>query len=509
MSREVAQPRGSDPGVPYLIRKATPVTGCGAASAGAARIDRGPPRRVPVVNGWGSEYALALAVITRLSVTDFKAFHELEVELRPITVLVGENNSGKSSIMAPLRLLSQTVTSFDSRVPLLLQGELGDFGTYRDVVHGNHRGRPFRIALEFEEDDAKYGLSLEFKYRTVRRELILREVTVTEGESARHLITVSHSKDADRYLITRLFGRPVPAANRSRMADYLRLFHFLPDLVPARRRGQVRGFLDGFFDERRALDVMSEIDDARWFLRTEFEAIDYIGPMRLAPERSYTQTGETRGRIGASGEHWVSILIRELATSARSETPTPMVEELRRWLKSAGLASDLVPEWASDRYFELQLRHPVTGEYENLADVGQANGQVLPVLVGGLRLGEGSMFLVEEPEIHLHPRAQAELGDYFLTLYKRGVWSVIETHSEYLLLRLQQQVAAGDLPASDVVFYYVGAEADGKYVRRLSLDAHGRFVEPIPGGFFPERLEEAKNLARLRGDQMIRAAKAK
>src|SRR5687768_260225 len=109
-------------------------------------------------------------MITELSLWDFKAFHELTLSVRPITVLVGENNSGKSSILAALRLLSQTATSFDRRVPLLLQGELGDFGAYRDVVFGNHRGRPFRIELvsrtegdDISDEPRHYRLNLEFK----------------------------------------------------------------------------------------------------------------------------------------------------------------------------------------------------------------------------------------------------------------------------------------------------------------------------------------------------------
>jgi predicted ATPase len=124
-------------------------------------------------------------------------------------------------------------------------------------------------------------------------------------------------------------------------------------------------------------------------------------------------------------------------------------------------------------------------------------------LVGGLRLSAGEMYLVEEPEIHLHPRAQAELGDFFLHLYDAGVWSVVETHSEYLLLRLQQHVAEGHIPASDVLFYYVSATKTGKRIAPMELDRLGRFHEPIPGGFFPERLEEAKRLAKLRGQHAI------
>ena len=106
--------------------------------------------------------------------------------------------------------------------------------------------------------------------------------------------------------------------------------------------------------------------------------------------------------------------------------------------------------------------------------------------------------MIEQPEIHLHPRAQAELGRFFATLYQRSVQSIIETHSEHLILRLQQYVANGEISAADIVFYYVYAKGGRKVVKRLSVDSLGRFVEEWPDGFFPERLEEAKNLARAR-----------
>jgi AAA domain, putative AbiEii toxin, Type IV TA system len=450
------------------------------------------------------------SVITRLRLADFKAFHELNLELRPVTVLLGENSTGKSSIIAALRLLAQTESGFDSRVPLLLKGDLGDFGTYRDVVYGNHRGRPFKLELSCEDPDEPalaYQLSLEFKYRTVRRELVLRQVSVSELRPARHLITVTYSFDASRYLITRLGNRNIPAAQRARAAENLRMFHFLPMLSPTFRptRGRQR-LLEGILPERQARDIDRAIDEAVFFIRDDLGGLDYISAMRMAPERTYPQTGEVRSRIGANGENWISILARELNASARSRSR--ILPELRRWLRASGLASDVAVRWASDRYFELELRHPISGEWENIADVGQANSQVLPVLVGGLRLGPRATYLVEEPEIHLHPRAQAELGDFFVHLYNRGVWSIVETHSEYLLLRLQQHIADGALDPKDILFYYVSAVRRGKRVQRLTLDSNARFVDPIPGGFFPERLEEAKKLARLRGSNVLQTTAA-
>jgi len=175
-----------------------------------------------------------------------------------------------------------------------------------------------------------------------------------------------------------------------------------------------------------------------------------------------------------------------------------ILPNLKEWLIKSGIASDIKIEPISDRHYEIKIQNSITHEYQNYADVGFGNSQVLPVLVSGFNLIEGGIFIVEQPEIHLHPRAQAELGDFFLQLYKKSIQSIIETHSEHLILRLQQHVIEGKINQNDICFYYVHAEQDGKKITELRLDENGKFNKDWPEGFFPERLVESKKIAQLR-----------
>lgn len=444
-------------------------------------------------------------MVTRMQLTDFKAFHSLDVQLRPITLLLGPNNSGKSSIIAPLRLLAQTVQAGDRGIPLLLDGPLGDFGTYRDMVHGNYRGRPLRIELEAWGQPPRHRLrgvggpdiwcrlEAEFKFRTKRRQLILREVVVEDRDG--HLITVQHNRDGDVHQITRIGGRPVAPAMRARVSETLLLYNFLPSIFLGRSTASELP------DRLRTLlsDTEDRLDEAIFVLRERLTEAEYISAMRLPPERTYHQTGETRSSIGPAGENWTGMLVLDAARPAKASKN--LGARVNAWLTEAGLAAAVTFNWLSDRHYEVQVRHPVSGETENLADVGQANSQILPVLVGGFSLEAGSTYMVEEPEIHLHPHAQSKLGDFFAGLLtESGVSSIVETHSEYLVLRMQQLVAAGDLPADAVAFYYVHADtgSNEKCAMALSLNERGTFNEELPGGFFPERLEESRKLARLR-----------
>ncbi len=435
-------------------------------------------------------------MLAQIKLTDFKAFQTASLNLRPITVLIGPNNSGKSSLLAGVRLLAQTIQSRDPGLPLLLDGPLGDFGTYRDLVYGNHRGRPFGLEFatiqESADGPSRSRLELEFKYRTVRRELVLRQSALYRDNQ--HLITATLSKDFERHLITRLDRHNVPPAQRSALADSLHLYNFLPRLFLWRRAGRKVSISRVVAEERLPI-LANEIEESVFGMIEALEEVDYLGAMRRAPERTYHQTGAASRRIGAYGENWAGLLVLDAARPARSRRIVP---RLIQWLKKAGLASDVRLNWLSDRHYEVQVQHSTTGEYQNLADVGQANSQVLPVLIGGFRLPAGATYLVEEPEIHLHPRAQAHLGDFLSDLHEAGVQTLVETHSEYLILRLQQHIAAGVIKPRDIAFYYVHAAGSSKRIRELRVDGLGLFDTPLDQGFFPQRLEEARNLALIR-----------
>ena len=99
---------------------------------------------------------------------------------------------------------------------------------------------------------------------------------------------------------------------------------------------------------------------------------------------------------------------------------------------------------------------------------------------------------IEQPEVHIHPKLQADLGD-LLAETIRDPYShqfLVETHSEHLILRLQRLVRQGNLTPDDVSVIYVSRGVEGSTAKRLHLDENGRFVDDWPGGFFAERLRE-------------------
>ncbi len=247
--------------------------------------------------------------------------------------------------------------------------------------------------------------------------------------------------------------------------------------------------------ERRIRDVSA----SSRLINRSLHNSDYIGAMRIPPSRLYTFTGERRRRIGAAGENAANILMMD--TTRTGSKSSRVAAKVSDWLNRSEIASDLRVNPSSDSFYEIRVKHPKTHEEENLADVGLGNSQVLPVLIGGYNLSPGATFLIEEPEIHLHPKAQSELGSFFLDLYNAGVQSIIETHSEHLIIRLQQYVADKKISPKDIQIYYIYPHDEEKTAKPLNLSQDGVFIENWPEGFFPERLEEAKKLARIRFEQ--------
>lgn len=137
---------------------------------------------------------------------------------------------------------------------------------------------------------------------------------------------------------------------------------------------------------------------------------------------------------------------------------------------------------------------PTKGSIElRPGDIGIGISQVVPVIVTALD-GKGRLLAIEQPELHLHPRIQAEIADLFIeACQKKHHRFLIETHSEHCILRLQRRIretadakhADGrELMSDDVVIYHVSSEEGRTGVSRIDLDRNGEFVQPWPDDFF-------------------------
>ena len=216
------------------------------------------------------------------------------------------------------------------------------------------------------------------------------------------------------------------------------------------------------------------------------EALFPMGPFRRPPERWYIFTGTSPEDVGYSGELLPDLLFR------RPE----LVREANEWLRLLDIGYALRMRPIGQRGGDLFEMRLVDGRRKRevdvaLSDVGFGISQILPFIVQTLASTE-RVISIEQPEVHLHPKLQADLGNLLAAAigapYEHQF--LVETHSEHLILRLQKLVREQRVQPVDISVIFVSRGEGGSEARRLRLDDQGRFMDEWPGGFFAERLRE-------------------
>ncbi|MGK7902481.1 MAG: DUF3696 domain-containing protein [Hormoscilla sp.] len=222
--------------------------------------------------------------------------------------------------------------------------------------------------------------------------------------------------------------------------------------------------------------------------RSLFEEMTYIGPLREYPERIYTFSGNTGKQVGKSGKMVPDILFKNPELLQRVNDRLKSFD-LKYEFKVAKFTNAETGEMSD--IFALQLVDEYTGVNVSLQDVGFGISQVLPIIVQSM-LSRNTTLLFEQPEIHIHPRLQAELGSLLAECIKAPINNqfIIETHSEHLMLRLQKLIRKKELKPEDISVIYVDRGAEGSKCLSLRLDKEGDFIDEWPDGFFEEDFNE-------------------
>lgn len=402
--------------------------------------------------------------LTRVTVRGYKAIaDECSVEIRPLTLLAGANSSGKSSIMQPLLLLKQTLEASYDPGPLLLHGPNVRFTSADQLL--SRRGVRSRVD-EFAagmEVDGESRLTLFFEKQN-KKGLDLREMTFEDGAET---IRARPSMTQDEILaaVRNLEDFRASLAKFEKLAlewSVLRIRCFLGfGLKPA-----------GSAAEPHILPYFTPSEEFAYQLRR----IIHLPGLRGNPERTY-QTTAVGSVFPGTFENYVASVVSHWQAASDGR-----IEELGRALEALGLTWKVDARQVDDTQVELRvgrLPHAVRGgahDLVNIADVGFGVSQTLPVLVALLAAEPGQLIHLEQPEIHLHPRAQAALARVLADAAKRGVKVVAETHSAVLLLAVQTLVAEGHLDPGLVKLHWFTRREDGvTQVASADLDDAGAF----------------------------------
>jgi len=351
-----------------------------------------------------------------------------------------------------------------------------------------------RRKMAIELGFGKWSARTEFKYRGQRRQIELSDFELTEDGNSR--FSLSERKDAyDLKVGNTKFEDLFPKMQKRRP----KFNNFWPtQSIPLDMSMNLEDRKSVAWQTVR--DANRSLFHAKRHLLDCFGNFDSVSPFRDQPQRTYLYSGETAKRIGTTGSNTAIMLAAD--ASRRGALRKNLVGQVSEWFNYTGIARGLSVESLTPRHFELCLVSN-DGSKHNICDVGFGCSQVLPVLVSGLSLfseddhrrARPRILIVQEPEIHLHPDAQAAMGSFFANLATKSGQIFIETHSDNLVLRIARHVALGDINAEDVAIFYISDDPEER-VTEISISETGSFEPDWPNGFFPQRQTESLMLAR-------------
>jgi len=431
-------------------------------------------------------------MISKIHLKNFKALRDTgEREIKPLTFLVGPNSSGKTSLIQAILALRQTVRSQDPHTPLILDDDYINLGSYRDAVFGHDEKNEICICFEAGEmkwelvfsvyrsgnnQGAIYLKSLDFDGENIpmpqkekgkiAKKSINFSIRKKRGRGG-HFITIGDEKDFGEQPIELLKFYGILFKKYKNPRKQFECLWAHPTLLFA---NMVAGSL---------------VEDI-------FKNIRHIGPSRNEPERTYTATGASPSEVGQWGEGSVNILLLE----------KDIREKVREWLKNFEISLDfdleeLMGKSGGSNIYKMMLNDPNTKTEVSLADVGFGASQILPIIVEGFNAPKNALLMIEQPEIHLHPRAQGTMGDLLVDIANFNEKKlIVETHCDLLIRRVCKNILQKKIDHTDVIIYYFEPTESGTEIKTITINKNGQF-ENFPDGFFEESFEEAMAMAEL------------
>lgn len=416
--------------------------------------------------------------ISKLIVGGFKSIAKrTEIEIRPLTVFCGANSSGKSSAMQPLLLMKQTLESPYDPGPLRLDGPNLRFTSakqFNSICPGRKSPSRFQFGLQLSDGDS---FESDFK--------------VSVNEKIELVSTEYHEHPHPRY---RVRTRGTAKELESIYANEARKYPGFPNYKTLICKAATSHFfaeVDAISEYADGGSTGTAIGNRRAFERDISRAL-HVSGHRTISSRNFGAT--------ASNSHFPGVFEAYVASLLHSwgESKSFKISLLEEDLYSLGLTWKIVARKINEAHLEISVgRLPKSlrakqNDLVNISDVGLGVSYVLPVLVGLHAVDQAMIIYIEEPEIHLHPRAQFALAKCIVNAANRGARVVIETHSSQLLLGLQTAIAQNEIDPKHVIFHWFERDplTGESKITAVEPDSAGRFGDwPVD---FDEAVMEAQ-----------------
>jgi predicted ATPase len=448
-------------------------------------------------------------------VENFKSLENSgDICIAPLTILIGSNGTGKSSVLQPLLLLTQTMIDSNDEVGFLTNGDYVKLGNYYDFINGHDTKKRLKIYLDFmhnqhcqkcndEKSISKKCQKEEHPHIGKRPPMKCEMTFKCDNDCQPELERISIYDCLGRELLSR-------KKNGSEVFDlnfYTKISNKDKELYNVIVNQKPQNFV---FDERDIFNALYQLNREKYFennvikfdkttdeylsvlyhsrqnIIKNLNRIKYVGPIREAAKRIYEYNKINYTKVGKLGEAAVYILFQNEKQIKKGNT-------LKKWLKKFKLANDfrISPIPNHPEFFMIEFKEEGKEYYINYADSCFGLSQILPILVQSIYSQEDDIIIIEQPELHLNPALEAILADFFAEMINNGKRFIIETHSEYLLLRLRTYIKKGKIDSEKTALYFTENIDGNSKIRKIIIDENGRLPNnDWPKGFFEQALSE-------------------
>ena len=378
-------------------------------------------------------------MINQLDLRTFKCFNVLRLPLTHLTLLSGTNASGKSSILQSIVLLHQTMVENEWSTRIVLNGNVATLGTVADVVDRVNGTDSFGIGLFGDGTSCDWSFIGERSDMSLRVGRVVVKGDVTdEPDSLHHLLPTSAHSPA-RLLIERI-----------RDLTY----------VTAEREGP----------------------------REVYPLEDQYAVTRVGPRGENSASVFYRGRDErVANELILEEVVPRPVHRAGGGLPPTLLHQVGARLSAFFPGCEIqVRRVGNANAVTLGIRTSSNTDFLRPIHCGFGITQVLPIIVAALSVPKGSLLLIENPEVHLHPAGQAKMGQFLAEVAHSGIQVILETHSDHVLNGVRRSVKAGRIPAEEVMIHFFRARTpELPQVISPTLDSSGS-IDDWPDGFFDQ-----------------------
>lgn len=521
-------------------------------------------------------------MIESIKLQNYKAFEDVTIPIKPLTIFVGANSVGKSSIIQMLMLLHQTAEEVNANYytsAFKIYGKYVNVGNFENLLTNKQRSRTLVLSIDISSDDLKSEIEngkTEFVNNFKRaagafvksnlvKDIYNKDLSSRNDfkEYITHFVSaIKENVQDDKHLISFLqyrLGMKFDITNDNSIEDIMRCYDLLSELskctgsiyslqfhmqvegdylrikrivctidgkytlldVEGKTDSNIKVFSDYCLNHKdcenisRYVNFKNTIFDLLYYLddETELEStlvssyinkyvvdvldelrddlmdykINYVSPLRAHPKRYYMLD---KAKMSISLDTLDGDAIAEVLKENRE-----VRQSVNEWFSKFDFKIDV------NAFREVIHHMNVTqnGLSLDITDVGFGISQVLPIIIQGFLSSPDSLTIIEQPEIHLHPKMQADLGDLFIDIVKKNNKRlIIETHSEYILRRIRRRISEGKMDNKDVaicLFHPRSKDASG-WVELLEVGEKGGFNWPedfYGGELYNDTIEFLKN----------------